>query len=64
MDSREECLKQAADCREKVKTHPEQHDFWINEAMIWTERAAQARGEPKTHDVRDGKLVPKPCSPT
>jgi hypothetical protein len=34
--SGEECLKQAADCREKAKTHPEQHDVWNNQSVLWT----------------------------
>jgi hypothetical protein len=42
MDSREECLKHAADCREKAKTHPEQHDYWINGSVVWMERAMKS----------------------
>ncbi len=36
---REECLAQASICREKAHADPARHDYWIDEAIFWLQRA-------------------------
>ena len=42
MDRRTACLNQANAFREKALADPEHHDQWIDEAIIWLERAMEA----------------------
>jgi hypothetical protein len=60
---REECLVQAAVCREKSRFDPARLDYWIDRAVVWHQRAAQARhGNAATHEIRDGRLISKPAN--
>jgi hypothetical protein len=40
MYQRQGCLVQAAICREKAQVDPANHDRWIDEAIVWLQRAA------------------------
>jgi hypothetical protein len=42
MYRREECLVQASICREKAKADPARFDDWIDQAIVWLQRAIQA----------------------
>jgi hypothetical protein len=61
MYRREECLVQASICREKAKVDPARYDYWIDQAIIWLQRAIQAsRRRVTTHEVHGGRMIPKP----
>ena len=74
MYRRDECIAQASTCREKAQADPARYDYWIDQAVVWLQRAIQARhGKAVTADVRDGlaggatagslrraKVAPKP----
>jgi hypothetical protein len=59
MDRREDCIRQASICREKAQSDRQRYDHWMNESVIWLQRAIKARcGVAVTYEVRDGKMVP------
>ena len=59
MDRREDCIRQASICREKAQSDRPRYDHWMNESVIWLQRAIQASGRVAvTYEVRDGKMVP------
>jgi hypothetical protein len=41
MYQRRECIDQASVCRDKAQADPERHDYWIDEAIVWLQRAMQ-----------------------
>jgi hypothetical protein len=45
MYQRQECIAQASICREKAQADPARHDYWIDEAIAWHQRAIRARRE-------------------
>jgi hypothetical protein len=45
MYQRQECLVQAAICREKAQADPAHYDRWIDEAIVWLQRAIGTRGQ-------------------
>jgi hypothetical protein len=52
MYRREESLVQASICREKARADPAHHDYWIDQAVVWLQRAIQAsRGNAVTHPI-------------
>jgi hypothetical protein len=60
MYQREECLVHASICREKAQTDPARSDHWIDRAIVWHQRAAQARHENAvTHEIHDGRMISK-----
>jgi hypothetical protein len=55
MYQRDECMAQASFCREKGQADPARYDYWIDQAVVWLQRALQARrGKAVTYDIRDG----------
>jgi hypothetical protein len=60
MYQREECLAQASICRRKAQADPMHYDYWIDEAIVWLQRAI-GTGHKKavTHEVRDGRMIAK-----
>jgi hypothetical protein len=59
MYQRDECIAQASICRQKAETDPAHYDYWIDQAIVWLQRAIQARrGKAVTYDIRDGRMVP------
>jgi hypothetical protein len=55
MYQRDQCIAQASICREKAQADPARHDYWIDQAVAWLQRAIQARrGKAVTYDIRDG----------
>ena len=60
MDRREACLKQASICRQKAQSDPERYDYWMDEAAMWLQRAEESGGAAITHEVHDGRMIPKP----
>jgi hypothetical protein len=54
MYERQECIAQASICREKAQCDPARHDYWIDEAIVWLQRALAA-----THEIHEGRMVPK-----
>jgi hypothetical protein len=57
---RRECMAQAAICREKARADPAHHDYWIDEAIRWLQRAIPTvHKNAVTHEIRDGRLIPK-----
>jgi hypothetical protein len=60
MYQREECLVQASICREKAQADPARYDYWIDQAVVWLQRAAEARyGNAVTHEIHAGRMIPK-----
>jgi hypothetical protein len=58
MYQREECLVHASICREKAQADPARLDHWIDRAITWHQRAAQARlGKAASHKIHDGRLI-------
>ena len=46
-------IKQASGCREKAQSDPAQHDYWIDEAVVWLQRAIETRySNAVTHEIR------------
>jgi hypothetical protein len=43
MYQREQCLVQASICRAKAQADPARYDYWIDEAIVWHQRAIGAR---------------------
>jgi hypothetical protein len=61
MYQRDECLAQASTCREKAQADPALYDYWIDQAVVWLQRAIKARrGKAVTYDIGDGRIIPKP----
>jgi hypothetical protein len=62
MHQREECLVQASMCREKAQADPVRNDYWIDQAIVWLQRAMQSRrANPVTHEsdpVKPSPLMP------
>lgn len=57
---REKCLVHGSICREKAQADPARSDYWIDRAIVWHQRAAQARhGNAATHEIHDGHMIPK-----
>ena len=60
MYQRKECLVQASICREKALAEPARYDDWIDEAVLWLQRAVDARdGSAVTHEIHGGRVIPK-----
>ena len=60
MYRRNECIAKASTCRENAHGDPTRHDYWIDEAIVWHQRAIDARREyVATHEVHDGRVIPK-----
>jgi hypothetical protein len=60
MHQRQECLAQAAICREKAQADPAHYDYWIDEAIAWLQRAI-GTGEKRavSHAIQDGRMIAK-----
>jgi len=53
-------LVQAAICREKAQADPAHYDRWIDEAIVWLQRAiGTGQRSAVTHLVQDGRMIPK-----
>lgn len=62
MYPREQCLVQASICREKAQADPARCDYWIDQAVVWLQRAIQARrGKAVAYEVDDGRMIPNPA---
>jgi hypothetical protein len=60
MYQREECLAQASICRQKAQADPVHYDYWIDEAIVWLQRAiGTSHKKAVTHEVRDGRMIAK-----
>lgn len=60
MYQREECLTEASACREKAQADPARYDYWIDQAVVWLQRAIQARHESAvTHEIHNGRMISK-----
>jgi hypothetical protein len=60
MYQREECLAQASICRQKAQADPLHYDYWIDEAIVWLQRAiGTSHKNAVTHEVQDGRMIPK-----
>ncbi len=50
-------------CREKAQADPVRNDYWIDQAIVWLQRAMQRRrANPVTHESGPGK--PSPLTPS
>jgi hypothetical protein len=56
---RDECIEQASQCRAKAQSDPARHDYWIDEAIAWLQRATETRHENATHEIHDERMLPK-----
>ena len=43
-DRKGACLARARACRERAESDPANHDYWVNEAVKWLERAVAPVG--------------------
>jgi hypothetical protein len=60
MYQREECLAQASMCREKARADPVRNDYWIDQAIVWLQRAMQSsRANAVPYEIHDGRMIPK-----
>jgi hypothetical protein len=60
MYQREDCLARASACRAKAQADPTQYDHWIDEAVVWLQRADEIGHEnAKTHEIRNGRMIRK-----
>jgi len=60
MYQREECLVQASICRERAQADPARYDYWIDEAILWLQRAINPLREIAViHEVHHGRMVSK-----
>jgi hypothetical protein len=60
MYQRDDCIAQASICRENAHADPACYDYWIDQAVVWLQRAIQARrGKAVTYDIRDGRMIPR-----
>jgi hypothetical protein len=59
MGNRDIFLDKAAICRERARSDAAHADYWIEQAINWLQRAAQTDREAVTHEVRDGRMIPK-----
>jgi hypothetical protein len=60
MHQRQQCIAQAAICRENAQTDPAHYDYWIDEAIGWLQRATLTGNKNAvTHEIRDGRLIPR-----
>ena len=58
MYERAKCLVHASICREKAQADPARSDHWIDRAITWHQRAAQARhGSAVTREIHEGRLI-------
>jgi hypothetical protein len=56
---RDVCIAQASICRGKAQADPARYDYWIDQAVVWLQRAIQARrGKAVTYDIREGRMIP------
>ena len=52
MYQRQDCIAQASVCREKALADPGRHDYWIDEAVVWHQRAVEAgRDVEVSHEI-------------
>jgi hypothetical protein len=59
MYHRQRCLVQAAICREKAQADPAQYDHWIDEAIVWLQRAVYTgQKSAVTYEVQDERMIP------
>jgi hypothetical protein len=59
MYERQECLVQAAMCREKAQADPAHYDHWIDEAIVWLQRAiGTGQKGTVTHEAQDARMIP------
>jgi hypothetical protein len=60
MYQRDECIAQASICREKARADPARYDHWIDQSVVWLQRAIQARRRKAvTYDIREGRMIPR-----
>lgn len=59
MYQRDECLVQASICRENAQADPARYDYWIDQAVVWLQRAISTRQNAVTHEIHDGRMIPK-----
>jgi hypothetical protein len=60
MYQRDECLVQASMCREKAQADPARYDYWIDQAIVWLQRAIQNNHRNAvTHENHDEHMIPK-----
>jgi hypothetical protein len=57
---RDECLVQASICRENAQADPARYDYWIDEAVVWLQRAISTRCQKAViHEIHGGRMIPK-----
>lgn len=62
MDYKEACSAIASTCREQASTDPAHRDFWLRQMEEWSARSREGKADiAETHEVREGRLVPKPA---
>jgi hypothetical protein len=59
MYRRQECIAKASICRKNAQGDPTRHDYWIDEAIAWHQRAIEARHENAVaHEIHGGRRIP------
>jgi hypothetical protein len=62
-EQRKNHLNKARECLEQALREPDRRQHWLQQAEVWTRRASELVREDSddcaTHDVHDGRLVPK-----
>ncbi|MBV8921801.1 hypothetical protein [Bradyrhizobium sp.] len=59
MDRKHACLARAAACRERAEADPQNHDYWMQEAIRWLDLAQGPTGPVAvTFEARDQQNLP------
>jgi hypothetical protein len=59
MDRKAACIAQASACRAKAEADPANRDHWIDESIMWLERAIDTNGSLAiTFETEDGGFIP------
>ena len=47
-------------CREKARADPVRNDYWIDQAIVWLQRAMQSsRANAVPYEIHDGRIISK-----
>jgi len=59
-DANKDCLKKAKACVQQADRDPARRGHWLRQAEEWTRRASARSSSASTHEICDGKMIPKP----
>jgi hypothetical protein len=60
MDYKQACSAIVSICREQSNSDAGHREFWLREMERWLVRSGEKSDVAVTHEVHDGRMVPKP----